>query len=236
MSKLTNNFPIIAGAPVTTTDIQGNITSIARAIGNLESRQLKADCVGVTELGDFDTYDFTAEPGNQVTVKSPLNTWVERHYYQSAKTTANIKLLPDGTYSPGWNNISIANSNYGSYDYLVMPPTPGRVFGAATIDSELRYSIAFPYSPAHHPYANDDLYWEFGVFANGTEVGRSPRLLAGRHSITVPFSLFSGPETITLQLKFRVHFGRQQGQDSTARNVEPLVIHNYHMWANGSSK
>lgn len=234
--KLTTMHPILEGAPVIQEELQGNITDIASALSNIDGRLIPAESIGLTELGTLGLTTFPNEPFGQTTTTSGLTTWVQNSTLTSVTHTPKITILPESVYSAGWNRILDLNNTYGPYSYVVLPSTPGRIVGSATIDSELRCSVAYPYINADLPYTNRDLWWEFAVFANGTEVGRSPRLSAGRHTVTVPFITFSGAEEVTLDIRLRAYFGKQMAKATTARNREPLAIHSMQIWANISSK
>ena len=229
--KLIEQHPIITGAPVVAEELQSAIIDVASALTNVESRQLPPSCVGLTELGGFDEYTFQNIAYQQRLVRSGLNTWSFRQYLG-----AHIEVLPEDVYVSGWNQIYNLDTIEGEYSYLVMPSTPGRIVGAATIDSELRCSVADPDIAVDRPYTNVDLYWEFAVFANGSEIARSPKLYAGRHSITIPFVTFSGAEEVTIDIRAHIYFGKQMSLVTTDRNREPFAIHNMHLWANATGK
>lgn len=234
--KLTEQHPFITGAPVVAEELQGAIVDITSALTNVESRQLPASSVGLAELGSLEFYTFQNIQPLQTLVRSGLNTWSYRQWLGSGTQPADIKILPGGVYVSGWNQIYNLDTTEGAYSWLVMPSTPGRIVGAATIDSELRCSVATPAVAVDRPYTNVDLYWEFGIFANGSEIARSPKLRAGRHSITIPFVTFSGAEEVTIDIRVRIYFGKQMSMVTTARNIEPFAIHNIHLWANATSK
>jgi len=236
--KLITMHPIIEGAPVIADEIQGNISDITSALCAIDGRLLPPSSVGLTELGTFQITHFDSEPYGQVTTSSGLTTWAVMNSLTSVTDhVLKMKVLPDSTYSAGWNKLSDLDFTYGPFSTITIPSNPGRIVGGATIDSELRCSVGYPYTPIGDlPYSNRDLWWEFGVFADGTEVGRSPRLTAGRHSITIPFVLFSGAEEVVIDIRVRVYFGKQMAEDTTARNREPLALWNFQVWANSSSK
>jgi len=234
--KITNLHPILEGMPVIQEELQGNITDIASALCNIDGRLIPEGSVGLAEVGELEPINFVNEPLYQSTSASGFTTWAERGATTTQTHTPRFTVLPESIYTAGWNKLSDLDNTYGTRSSIVLPSTPGRIIGAATIDSELRCSVAVPYINADLPYTNRDLWWEFAVFANGSEIGRSPRLSAGRHTVTIPFCTFSGAEQVTIDLRVRAYFGKQMAKATTSRNREPLALHNFQVWANITSK
>ncbi len=215
--------PFIANAPVDETQLGGAMRDISEALSNIEWRLIGENTVGQTDVGFLGLDGFVGETADQDSYSSGTGWWIYSEVHGSSETVPKSTFYPIDIPSTGWNSLYNMDSALTS-SKITIPPGVGIAAGGFCIDSELRTSAATP-CPTDQPYSNRDLWWEFGVFANGIKIGQSPRLFAGRHSVYIPYMFFTGAELTTITVQMACYIGQQQFLGATAREREPLAIH-----------
>lgn len=231
--KVYTDHPFVAGAPVTEKQLGGAMRDISEALSNIEWRLIEEDAVGMADIGYLAEDGFVGATADQDSFKSGTGWWIFSEVNGATETTPKSTFYPIDIPSTGWNSLYDMDFNLTSA-VITIPPGVGVASGGVTVDSELRTSAATP-SPSNQPYPNRDLWWEFGVFANGVKVGQSPRMFAGRHSVYIPFMFFTGAELTTITVQMACYVGQQQFLGSTAIEREPLAIHSIQTYARCTS-
>lgn len=223
MSKVYTNHPFVATAPVEEGQLGGAMRDISEALSNIEWRLIGENTVGMADVGYLGLDGFTGETSSQDSYSSGTGWWILSEVHGSTETSPKSTFYPIDIPSTGWNSLYDMDFNLTS-TVITIPPGVGVASGGFCIDSELRTSAATPH-PSNQPYTNRDLWWEFGVFANGIKIGQSPRLFAGRHSVYIPYTFFTGAELTTITVQMACYIGQQMFLGSTAIEREPLAIH-----------
>jgi hypothetical protein len=225
MKNITRS-PLLSGAPVVFEDLKQSISDLVDGLNDVKYRQLPENCVDEDNLTLAEEITFEDEWVYQDTTRGPYNTIIGTKQFPPLFPAGAPEglLSPSDSSNPGWNDLfNITGLNEGYRAYLISKP--GIAVGHACIDSELRCSVADGYEDYNTHYTNGDLWVQYAVTANNQIIATSPRLFAGRHSITIPFATFTGAETIEFAIKFRVYFGQIKFLESTEHNREPLAVY-----------